>query len=486
MILKLNSIILVATSVMLGSPVDTLAQDEARKMGVKPTSSRDQQPNQRNTIPEEFQTIIIAPDAKSRERALMLIRLYDVFATDPRPERLAEFLSPDYVQHSSMAPDGPDGIGMVFSTSVKQYPVKLDVHKVMVVGDWAMAHVNFRNLEKSDEGDLGSTAVDMFTFGPDGKLSEHWDAVQGIPTYAVPPKQGMFRRVQDHAVWPYETVAPIIPAERDIPQKRWWEPNKGVAESAGKLETPTIQSGEVPAVYYDRQKIDVSNLRDFYDGLLIADAMIHADAMFDAETKWKLTLFQMIRSGSRHHQARCAFQLAYMGVPMMEILKVWEPDYVDKIRDKRAQAAFKYLQVACTHPADVTADTHAMLRTQYIDRQIAELFELTAINAALATHDLITPIPTDQTTIDWASANLAGVGWEPGNNRSAPEEQRANLFAGEVLEKAYGELLATWKPEDLTAVDPQFETDWVNYLTGYDISMVTFDSYRFGFEYPFY
>ena len=57
----------------------------------------------------------------------------------------------------------------LWTSSVKRYPVRLDVHKVMVVGDWAMAHVNFRNLEKRDAGDLGYTAVDMFTFNDEDK-----------------------------------------------------------------------------------------------------------------------------------------------------------------------------------------------------------------------------------------------------------------------------------------------------------------------------
>ncbi|MEO1282356.1 MAG: hypothetical protein AAFV69_11555, partial [Pseudomonadota bacterium] len=71
--------------------------------------------------------------------------------------------------------------------------------------------------------------------------------------------------------------------------------------------------------YYDRHKIDVSNLRDFYESLMTADAMIHRPALFDSETKWKLTLRQMILAGSGHHTARSAYQLSLMGVPLEEI-----------------------------------------------------------------------------------------------------------------------------------------------------------------------
>ncbi|MEM6434601.1 MAG: hypothetical protein AAF773_12220 [Cyanobacteria bacterium P01_D01_bin.115] len=259
-----------------------------------------------------------------------------------------------------------------------------------------------------------------------------------------------------------------------------------VAPTVFAQAAPPPPAADVEMTYYDRHKIDVSNLRDFYDGLLIADMMIHADAMFDAETKWKLTLYEMILLGSHHHQARSAYQLSLMGVPMDEIRAIWSPDYVAAIADERIQAAFEFVDVAAINPARVTADTHAALRMHFIDRQIAELIELVAINAAMATHDLILPIPTDQATIDWASANLAAVGWAPGlNQSSSPEEQRATLFVGEALETAHNEIMADWEPGNLAAIDPVFATDWINHITGYGISPMTFDGDKDGIEEPF-
>ena len=406
-----------------------IAQAQSATTQDTPISSRDQAMDQRNRVPDSFETIIIATDEKSRERAMLLIELYDVFARNPSPDALSEYIAEGYIQHSSSAPDGYDGIGMVFSQSVKRYPVRLDVHKVMVVGDWAMAHVNFRNLEKRDAGDLGYTAVDMFTFNDEDKVTEHWDAVQGIPTYSVSPRHGMFRRVLDHPVWPYETVEPIVPPVRDIPWDKWWEAPTAEESAADRRVRAMPQCSE-PATYYDRHKIDLSNLRDFYDGLLIADVMIHADGMFSAEDKWKITLFQMIHSGSNHHQARAAWQLEYMGVPLREIRAIYADDFVDSIDDDRMRAAYEFVRQVVVRPTRVTADTHAMLRMQYTDRQIAELIELAGVNAAVATHDMITPIVTDQRTLDWARANLGPVGWEPGRNLGAPDEQRQNIFAG--------------------------------------------------------
>ena len=248
---------------------------------------------------------------------------------------------------------------------------------------------------------------------------------------------------------------------------------------------PPPPAGDAEMSYYDRHKIDVSNIRDFYENLLVADAMIHSDAMFTAETKWKLTLYQMIRAGSNHHQARSAYQLSKLGTPVTEIAAIYSADYKASIEDPRLRAAFDYLDLAATLPTRVTADTHASLRSHYIDRQIVELFELTGINAAMAVHDRLLPIATDQETIDWATANLASVGWELGQNASSPEEQRSNPFVGAMIENLHNEFVASWVPSDLTARAPRLRTDFLNQITGYDVSPLTFDGDQDGVAEPF-
>ena len=237
--------------------------------------------------------------------------------------------------------------------------------------------------------------------------------------------------------------------------------------------------------YYDRHKIDISNLRDYYDGILIADVMIHANGFFDTTTKWKFTLFQMIRAQSNHHIARSAYQLSLLGVPAEEIRSLWSPDYVVNIKDPRMRAAYAYLEAASTVPTSVNADTHALLRTHFIDRQICELTELTAINAANVVHDQILPIPTDQKTLQWAETHLTDVGWSVGLNVATAVERRQHGFVGQSLEKAYQEINTRWNRADLSAKDPEFKTDWINYLTGYGVSPVTFDRDLDGIEDPF-
>ncbi|MEO1537789.1 MAG: hypothetical protein AAFR73_08650 [Pseudomonadota bacterium] len=253
--------------------------------------------------------------------------------------------------------------------------------------------------------------------------------------------------------------------------------------AANAQEVPTADQA-MP--FYDRHQIDISNLRYFTEGTMIGDMMIHADGMFDAEAKWKMTLYQMVRAGSSHHQARSAVQLSYLGVPLEDILAIWEPDYVETIADPRLKAAFTFVGQLSNLPGEVTAESHAMLRNHFVDRQIAELNEMIAFNAANAVHDSILPIPTDQETIDWATANLARVGWSLGKNASASEdEQRAALFAADLMNEARQEILANWNREDLSAPEAAFDSDWLNAVTGYDISRITMDSDQDGVEDPF-
>lgn len=160
----------------------------------RPTKSQDQKMDKRNVVPTSFTTHIIAADDAGRKRAEKIIELYEVFATNPTGETLKPFLSDRYIQHSTGVPNGRNPIAMLFASSVAQYDVAIDIHKIIVVGDWAMAHVNFRNVDNAEPDDLGTAAVDMYLFGPDGRVEEHWDVLQQVPTHSA-NGNGMFVKV---------------------------------------------------------------------------------------------------------------------------------------------------------------------------------------------------------------------------------------------------------------------------------------------------
>ena len=171
---------------MGGLVVTATAQTVAEPSG-KPTKSRDQEMTFLQQVPRDFETHIFVSDEEGAERARQIIEIYRILTSDPTIEKVREYVSDDYIQHSTMLPNGPGPLASLFASSAAQYPSAIDVHKVAVVGDFAIAHVNFRNLSTADPADLGIAAVDMYLFGEDGKIVEHWDTLQNVPTHSANP-----------------------------------------------------------------------------------------------------------------------------------------------------------------------------------------------------------------------------------------------------------------------------------------------------------
>ena len=182
------------TTILCGALMVLPVIGAAQAAAQPPTTSQEQGLNHRNTVPRDFETIIIAQTEADRARASQIIEIYELLVSAPTAENMARYISDRYIQHNTVIPNGPVPLAMMFSSSVAQYPVEIDVHKVMVSGDWAMAHVNFRNLSNDDPNDLGTAAVDIYLYDADGMVAEHWDVLQVVPTHSANPN-GMFLKL---------------------------------------------------------------------------------------------------------------------------------------------------------------------------------------------------------------------------------------------------------------------------------------------------
>ena len=62
------------------------------------------------------------------------------------------------------------------------------VHRIIAVGDYVFAHVNFVNLLTDDPNDAGVAGVDIYRMNANGNAVEHWDALQlvGNPQNSAP------------------------------------------------------------------------------------------------------------------------------------------------------------------------------------------------------------------------------------------------------------------------------------------------------------
>jgi predicted SnoaL-like aldol condensation-catalyzing enzyme len=104
-------------------------------------------------------------------------------------ESINKFMSPDYIQHNPLIPDGADALGKFFGQITKdRTKARAVVHRIIAVGDYVFAHVNFLNLFNDDPQDTGIAGVDIYKMGDDGRAIEHWDTLQmvGDPKNSAP------------------------------------------------------------------------------------------------------------------------------------------------------------------------------------------------------------------------------------------------------------------------------------------------------------
>jgi predicted SnoaL-like aldol condensation-catalyzing enzyme len=119
-----------------------------------------------------------------------ILGFYDLVINKKKSEEfVARFISPAYVQHNPLIADGPDALGKFFGQITRERAqARVVVHKIIAVGDYVWAHVNFLNLFNDDPEDTGIAGVDIYRMDADGKAVEHWDTLQlvGDPKNAAP------------------------------------------------------------------------------------------------------------------------------------------------------------------------------------------------------------------------------------------------------------------------------------------------------------
>ena len=77
-------------------------------------------------------------------------------------EATAKFVSPAYVQHNPLIADGSDALGKYFGQITRERAsARVVVHRIIAVGDYVWAHVNFLNLFNDDPEDTGVAGVDI-------------------------------------------------------------------------------------------------------------------------------------------------------------------------------------------------------------------------------------------------------------------------------------------------------------------------------------
>lgn len=134
--------------------------------------------------------IVDTKDRRAVRNKNNVLELYELMINQKKSEEAtAKFLSPAYVQHNPLIPDSSVALGQYFGKVTRERArARVVVHKIIAVGDYVWAHVNFLNLFNDDPADTGVAGVDIYKMDADGKAIEHWDTLQlvGDPKNSAP------------------------------------------------------------------------------------------------------------------------------------------------------------------------------------------------------------------------------------------------------------------------------------------------------------
>jgi predicted SnoaL-like aldol condensation-catalyzing enzyme len=135
--------------------------------------------------------VLVDPnDGRAVRNKDTVLALYDLMINQKRSEEAtAKLVSPEYVQHNPLIADGSVALGKYFGQATRERAnARVVVHRIIAVGDYVWAHVNFLNLFNDDPNDAGVAAVDIYRMDADGRAIEHWDVLQlvGSPNNSAP------------------------------------------------------------------------------------------------------------------------------------------------------------------------------------------------------------------------------------------------------------------------------------------------------------
>lgn len=92
-------------------------------------------------------------------------------------EAVARYVGADYIQHNPLVGDGKEPFIAYFERMQREYPNKsIEFVRAIAEGDLVALHTH-----QIWPGGEEYVTMDFFRFDTDGKIVEHWDAMQQIP-----------------------------------------------------------------------------------------------------------------------------------------------------------------------------------------------------------------------------------------------------------------------------------------------------------------
>ncbi len=100
-------------------------------------------------------------------------------------EAIKKYVGEDYIQHNPAVANGTQGFIDYFEKMQREYPEKsIEFVRCIAEGDLVALHTH-----QTWPGNDEYVTMDFFRFDDNGKICEHWDAIQQIPEKSANPNK---------------------------------------------------------------------------------------------------------------------------------------------------------------------------------------------------------------------------------------------------------------------------------------------------------